>query len=101
MKVSLATHGGLAAAVNLARPPEALDTDSLSETAAAELVRLVAAAASAPTLDEPGRARDAMSYTITVEEEGGRRTVLKQSDASMTPAFAALLAWLRQHVDQR
>ncbi|MEV6684629.1 protealysin inhibitor emfourin [Streptomyces sp. NPDC051130] len=99
MKVSLATHGGLAAASNLRRPPEVLDTDDLPEDAAAELTRLVAAAVPAPEVERPGRARDAMSYTITVED-GGRSTVLKQSDAAMTRAFAALLTWLRDHFEQ-
>ncbi|WP_329192347.1 MULTISPECIES: protealysin inhibitor emfourin [unclassified Streptomyces] len=100
MRVTLAAHGGLAAASNLRRPPEALDTDALPEDAAAELARLVAAAAAEPEAEGPGRARDAMSYTITVED-GGRTTVLKQSDAAMTHSFAALLTWLRNHFAQQ
>ncbi|MFB7266333.1 protealysin inhibitor emfourin, partial [Streptomyces nojiriensis] len=39
---------------------------------------------------------DARSYRITVEEDG-RPTLLEQSDSAMTPAFAALLTWLRRH----
>ncbi|MFC9293987.1 protealysin inhibitor emfourin [Streptomyces sp. NPDC057011] len=97
--MTLATHGGLAGAINLRLPPDVLDTDTLPDGAAAELARLVAAAAPTPTLDTPGRARDAMSYTITVED-GGSSTTLKQSDAAMTPAFADLLAWLRKHFEQ-
>lgn len=93
MKVTLATHGGLAAAVDHRLPPKVLDTEALPENAATELTRLVAAAVPTPTVDQPGGARDVMSYTITVED-GGRVTVLKQSDAAMTPAFAALLSWL-------
>ncbi|MFI8265751.1 protealysin inhibitor emfourin [Streptomyces sp. NPDC085665] len=100
MKVTLAAHGGLAATVNLRLPPKVLDTDTLPENAASELARLVAAAVAPPVADQPGRARDAMSYTITVED-GGRSTVLKQSDAAMTPAFAALLAWLQEYLDQQ
>ncbi|MGW6688041.1 protealysin inhibitor emfourin [Streptomyces sp. NPDC054961] len=99
MKVTLAAHGGLAAAVNFRRAPEVLDTDALPAHAAAELAQLVAGAGTAPRADQPGRARDAMSYTITVED-GGRSTVLTQSDATMTPAFAALLTWLRNHFEQ-
>ncbi|MBT2447451.1 hypothetical protein J7F03_10260 [Streptomyces sp. ISL-43] len=100
MKVTLATHGGLAAAINLRLPPKVLDTDTLPEHAAAELAQLVAAAVPTPEADQPSRARDAMSYTITVED-GGRSTVLKQSDATMTPTFAALLTWLRKHFEQQ
>ncbi|GHB50778.1 hypothetical protein GCM10010347_20490 [Streptomyces cirratus] len=100
MRVSLATHGGLAAASNLRRPPEVLDTDTLPEDDAAELARLVAAAVATPEVERSGRARDAMSYTITVED-GGRTTVLRQSDAAMTPAFAALLTRLREHFEQQ
>ncbi|MEU8843308.1 protealysin inhibitor emfourin [Streptomyces roseus] len=103
MKVTLATHGGLAAAT-LRLPPKVLDTDTLPENAAPELARLVAAAVETPVetpmADQPSRARDAMSYTITVED-GGRSTVLKQSDAAMTPAFAALLTRLQQYLEQR
>ncbi|MET9960005.1 protealysin inhibitor emfourin [Streptomyces sp. NPDC006326] len=97
MKVTLATHGGLAGAINLRLPPKVLDTEALPENAAAELAQLVAAAVPTPEADRPGRARDAMSYTITVED-GGRLTVLKQSDADMSPAFAALLTWLQGRV---
>ncbi|WP_327180754.1 protealysin inhibitor emfourin [Streptomyces sp. NBC_01334] len=97
--MSLETYGGLAAATNLRRPPEVLDTDALPETAAAELAQLLAAAASMPQGDQAGRARDAMSYTITVDD-GDRVTVLEQSDAAMTPAFAALLTWLKRRFAQ-
>ncbi|MFJ3310942.1 protealysin inhibitor emfourin [Streptomyces sp. NPDC086549] len=100
MKVTLATHGGLAAVTNLRLPPKVLDTDALPANAAAELVQLVAAAVAMPEEDEASRARDAMSYTITVED-GGRSTVLKQSDAAMSPAFAALLTWLENHFAQQ
>ncbi|MFB0630402.1 protealysin inhibitor emfourin [Streptomyces sp. AB3(2024)] len=94
--MSLETFGGLAAAANLRRPPLVLDTVTLPEDVSAELARLVAAAVSTPGEEPDGRARDAMSYTITVEE-GDRATVLEQSDGAMTPAYAALLTWLRKH----
>ncbi|MFD8984168.1 protealysin inhibitor emfourin [Streptomyces sp. NPDC059564] len=100
MKVTLATYGGLAAASGLRLPPRVWDTDALPENAAAELAQLVAAAAPTPTVDRPSLARDAMSYTITVED-GGRSTVLKQSDAAMTREFAALLTWLQKHFEQQ
>ncbi|MGW5328036.1 protealysin inhibitor emfourin [Streptomyces sp. NPDC004014] len=100
MKVTLEAYGGLAAAANLRRPPEVLDTNALPEGATAELTRLLTEAVSTPPPDEAGRARDAMSYTITAEAAGGV-TVLEQSDAAMTPAFAALLTWLRRHLAQQ
>ncbi|WP_406010875.1 hypothetical protein OG440_35655 [Streptomyces sp. NBC_00637] len=99
MTVTLETYGGLAAAAHLGRPPKVLDADALPETAAAELGRLLAAAVSTPGKEDDGRARDAMSYTITVRD-GDRVTVLEQSDAAMTPAFAALLTWLKKHFAQ-
>lgn len=96
MKVTLARHGGFAAGIR--RPPRTVDSVALPETAAQELTRLVSAAKNAPgTADDgPGRARDAMSYTITVEESG-QSTVLRQSDTTMSPTFAALLEWLERH----
>jgi hypothetical protein len=99
MKVTLATHGGQAAAIRLRLPPKAVDTDALPENAATELSRLVKAALHAPKEDRedrPAQARDAMSYTITVDEEG-RSTALTQSDTTMSPEFAALLDWLERH----
>ncbi|MEV6837256.1 protealysin inhibitor emfourin [Streptomyces sp. NPDC051133] len=100
MKVTLEAYGGLAAAIAHRRRPKVLDTDALPETAADELTRLVAAAVAAPQKDQPGRARDAMSYTITVAD-GDRETALEQSDAAMTPAFADLLTWLKKHSAQQ
>ncbi len=98
MRVTLATHGGLAAAINLRRPPRVVDADTLTEPDAKELTQLVAAALAAappaePTEAGPGRARDEMSYTITVED-GGHHVVLTESDTTMSPEFGALLSWL-------
>ncbi|MFE5402785.1 protealysin inhibitor emfourin [Streptomyces sp. NPDC056580] len=100
MKVTLEAYGGLAAAANLRRPPEVLDTNALPEGATAELARLLAEAASTTPPEGADRARDAMSYTITAEAADGV-TVLEQSDAAMTPAFAALLTWIRRHLAQQ
>jgi emfourin len=98
MRVTLATHGGQAAAINLRRPPRVVDADSLPKEGAGELARLVAAARAAQPDKEamPGRARDAMRYTITVEDDG-QPVVLSQSDTTMSPAFAALVSWLEEH----
>ncbi|MGW2780334.1 protealysin inhibitor emfourin [Streptomyces populi] len=100
MKVTWGAHGGQAAAIRLGLPPKALDTDALPENAAVELDRLVAAAVPEAEEERPGRARDAMSYTITVED-GGRSTTLTQSDTTMSPAFAALLSRLEEHFAQQ
>ena len=99
MKVSLAKHGGHAAGMFLGRPPRVLDTDTLPPSAAEELVKLLEAAQAKAAASEagPGRARDVMSYTITVEDSG-HQTVLKQSDTNMSPAFRNLLAWLEWHM---
>lgn len=97
MKVTLATHGGLAAGIR--RPPLKVDSADLPGAAATELERLVAEAKAAPQAQEerPGRARDAMSYTITVEEDDGKPTVLRHSDVSEAPALSALLGWLKRY----
>ena len=99
MKINLAKHGGQAAGMFLGRPPRVLDTDTLPPSSGEECAKLVEAAkAPAAALGaEPGRARDAMSYTITVEDSG-QQTVLKQSDTDMSPAFSNLLAWLERHM---
>lgn len=96
MKIVLTTHGGLAA--GLRRQPKIVDTKTLPMGAAAELERLVAAAQAtrAPEKSEQDRARDAMTYTISVEN-GDRSAVLRQSDSSMSPAFSKLLGWLEKH----
>ncbi|WP_329312323.1 hypothetical protein OG723_01875 [Streptomyces sp. NBC_01278] len=98
MRVTLESYGGLAAVIR--RRPEVLDTAAMPENAAAELTQLVAAAIAMPVEDQADRARDAMTYTITVEDHD-RATVLEQSDATMSPAFATLLTSLKEHLAQR
>ena len=97
MKVSLSKHGGLAAAIR--RPPMIVDSSALPENKAAELAPLVAAAkaeqqAARAVEAGPGRARDAMSYTIALQDDSGETTTLRASDTTMSPPFAALLEWL-------
>lgn len=93
MKVTLQQHGGIAAGIT--RRPQTLDGDRLPPDEARELEQLVAAAAESPQPEQPQpvRARDAMSYTITVEHSGAIRT-LKGSDDRMSEAFTALLEWV-------
>jgi hypothetical protein len=100
MKVTLAKHGGFAAGIHL--PPKAVDTSTMKQADVDELMRLVSAAKSAPVAkeDNPGRARDAVSYTITVEENG-KPTLLRQSDVNMSQDFGALLNWLERQAGEK
>jgi hypothetical protein len=94
MKITLTKHGGFAA--GMFRPPSIVESSTLSATEAAELSRLVMVVKMAPVErgEEPGQARDAMSYTVTIEEDGGETTVVTQSDINMSPAFADLMQWI-------
>ncbi|WP_346283170.1 protealysin inhibitor emfourin [Bradyrhizobium sp. BRP22] len=100
MKVTLVQRGGLAAGINLQRPPQVVDAATLDGTEAAELKALADAAIAAPAGNAPGKARDEMSHVITVEDQG-RQTVLSQSDTTMSAEFGELLAWLRRHLKNR
>lgn len=85
-------------AAGIRRPDQVVDGARLSGEAQAELKGLVAAARaaqSAETPASPGRGRDTMSYSVTVDD-GGQPLVLKQSDSTMTPAFTALLEFLER-----
>lgn len=98
MKVTFTQHGGQAAGIFLQRPPVVVDTAALDDAKAAELKGLVSAAASAPPRAvDSGKARDQMSYKITIHDDEGRETALSQSDTTMSDAFGALLAWLQRH----
>lgn len=96
MRVSLATHGGFAAGINLRQPPTVVDTADLPPEKSDALARLVDAVASDAPTRGPGRARDAMSYTIVVDD-GPKPRTLTHSDSTMSPEFAALLDWIRDH----
>ncbi|MET0676005.1 MAG: protealysin inhibitor emfourin [Bradyrhizobium sp.] len=93
MKISLAQHGGLVA---IRRPPLVIDSATLDEAAAAELRALAGAAATAAAPARNKRARDEMSYTITIEDSGKSET-LSQSDTAMSAEFDKLLTWLQHH----
>jgi hypothetical protein len=94
MKITLTKHGGFAA--GMFRPPSIVASSTLAAADAAELSRLVMAVKMAPIErgEEPGQARDAMSYTMTIEEDGAETTVITQSDINMSPAFADLIQWI-------
>ncbi|MBN1513109.1 MAG: hypothetical protein JXB13_13930 [Phycisphaerae bacterium] len=94
MKVTLTRYGGLAGGISW--PARSVKSDALPGPAAAELEHLVAAIRSEAPLEakREDRARDSMGYTVTIEEDGGRTTVVKRSDATMSQKFASLIQWL-------
>lgn len=101
MKISLAQHGGQGAGVLLQRPPLVLDTATLDPVMAKELGELAAAAiAAGSSPPPPANLRDAMSYSISIQDNG-RDTVLRGADTLMSPEFAKLLAWLQRHLKSR
>ena len=94
MKVTLRQQGGLAGGIQW--PLQIVDLSRLSESEANELAQLVAAVKAAPANENtsPGRARDSMTFTITIDEDGGNSTVVEQPDTAMSPSFVAILEWL-------
>ena len=81
------------------RPP--LDWTVRDAELIAALAKLVAEAKAvlAPGGGAVRRAPDAMSHTITVEGDSQPPVVLRQSDAAMSDAFAALLEWIEEHAE--
>jgi hypothetical protein len=96
VRVSLATAGGFAAALALRRPPQVLDGDALSAAEAEELAALLATVRAETLPEDDGRARDAGTTTLTVDD-AGTTTVLRRSDVASTPAWEELVTWVRQH----
>ena len=96
MKVTIRESGGFAP--GLRKQPKTIESSELSEEKAAELGRLVEAARSSETEEpaRPGRSRDAVNYTITVEDEGDA-VELKRSDADLPQPVADLIEWIDQN----
>jgi hypothetical protein len=95
MKLTLAEHGGLAAGLRLGHPPVVVDMSILPDADVRQLTDLLSAARADPA--PSGSARtvpDAMSYTVTVEDDG-RQEVLRRTDTTMSREFAELLDRLR------
>jgi hypothetical protein len=92
--IQLQQSGGFAA---VRRPPVTIDTSSLPAADADRWHRLVADAGffDLPASADPGPARDAFAYQVTVEE-GGRRHSVRTTDAAVPPALRPLLDQLRQ-----
>ena len=98
MKICMEEHGGWGAL--LKRAPKLVDTDHLPVAAAAEGVRLAAAAlaAHAGRHADPSRAPEGMTYTVTLDG-GGLSGTFKLADAALGPEGAALLDWFQRHVN--
>ena len=95
MKLKLAEHGGLAAGLRLGQPPVVVDLSTLPDADVRQLTDLLSAARADPAPSGSGRtAPDAMSYTVTVEDEGTKE-VLRRTDTTMSREFAELLDRLR------
>lgn len=96
MKVTLEKHGGLAAGI--CQPPCIVECSALPVGQRMEVSRLVAELKKAPPLEteNPGRMRDAMTFSISVEGDC-QVEVYRQVDLHMSEPFANLLAWLERH----
>lgn len=96
MKVTIKESGGLAPGMR--RREQTIESESLPKAKAEELARLVEAAKYSRTSEAESdkRGRDAVSYTIHVEDQG-ESTELKQSDTTITQPVAELIEWVGQN----
>lgn len=96
MKLALEQEGGISAGVR--QPATRLDSTLLSEDQLSELRRMLAQLKEASRIPvvEPNRTRDAVIFTITVEEQGDRGSYC-QADMHMTEAFADLKMFIQTH----
>jgi len=96
MRVEFSIQGGIAHFPGLS-VPTAWDTAQMPPDRAAELERRVAAArvfAREAVAGPPPGSADHRTYTITVEDQGQRRTITC-SDPVQDPDLSALIAYLR------
>jgi hypothetical protein len=103
MRIQLTTEGGVAYFPGLSQPL-CVDTDELTETEAAELMRLLNAVRFfdlPPVVGPPhAGAADYRQYTLTAED-GGRSHTVRWSDPIQDPDVRALLAALRAKAVQK
>ncbi|MFI5959491.1 protealysin inhibitor emfourin [Cryptosporangium sp. NPDC051539] len=93
MRISLTTSGGWGAALNLGRPPQVLDSATLSDEEARQLSALVAAARAEPQPGRTGRTvPDAATYRLALDDGA----TLSATDADMPDGFASLLAYVQE-----
>ncbi|MBD8057970.1 hypothetical protein IC607_03195 [Cellulomonas sp. JH27-2] len=95
-RVVLETAGGVAAI--FAARALVVDDDELDDHGRRRLSELVTAADDGSHADPgPGLLRDAQTYQITVEHPDGPSLVLSASDGHVSPPFAELRDWIRDH----
>lgn len=96
MRVSLEKHGGFGA--GLRHPARIVDSSALAEPQQVELSQLVSAVkAATPSLSkESGHMRDAMTFVISVDDDGNSM-VFRQTDLGMSEPFGQLLTWLERY----
>jgi hypothetical protein len=98
MHVELTIDGGVGFFPGLARPI-VLDENDLSPDEREELSRLVSAARAQPAATPGAAAKavpDGRTYRITIASRDGN-IELRCADASVPPAFSALMVFIKQH----
>ena len=94
MRITLTRHGGQLAGMRL--PPHVIDTGTLDPVRAERLKSLVARALASRSSASSSRGMpDAMSYSITIDDEGSS-TTLKEGEAMSSSPFGDLLEFLEQ-----
>ncbi|KQO42518.1 protealysin inhibitor emfourin [Methylobacterium sp. Leaf85] len=102
MKVTYADKGGWAAQFNMRAPPAVLDVGALPRADREKLERLIQAAFACPLREEGIDRKAAGSYTITVEDESGWRTLsVADVEEENEPAAAALREWIKGYLSRR
>lgn len=81
--------------------PKAVEVDQLPAETIAHVRGLAAnlKKSGQPDMRQASAMRDAISYSIVIEDNGDRRS-FKQKDSQMTREFDAMLKWLEDHFAQ-
>lgn len=97
MRIELRIEGGIGYFQHLTRPVTVDTSIAATENSARieELVRAAVRFGRRDGLEEPSLARDARMYTITVNDEGENRIVVRRADPLGEP-FRELVDRLRQ-----
>jgi len=99
LRISLEKDGGWPPRTAL--QPKAVEVDQLPAETVAHVRGLAASLKKSgqPETRQPSAARDAISYSIVIDDNGERLS-FKQRDAQMTREFDAMLNWLEDHFAQ-
>lgn len=93
MRVTLTRHGGHMAGMRI--PPRTVDAAALDAASAERLQTLAQEVVNSPPA--PARvAPDALSYTVTIEDDNGRSTTVRATDPITSASFAALLDFIER-----